>query len=83
MAEARYQLTDYKNNERVSFLFSDFPKEKSLNPKHWESKYSFWSTEIDRSCRFNRDVCVSCKKLQNVFQHPETKRIPKGMFVNI
>jgi len=76
----KYVLTE-SNNDRINFLYSPFPKEKTLNPKHWDSKIQFWIDEILKSCRFYNEVCINLKKLQTIFQQPgNEKRIPKGKF---
>lgn len=72
-----YQLTDI-DFERENFLYSPFPTEKSLNPKHWESKLEFWSKEIVKKCKFNQEVCINCLQLQAAFKSKISSRTPKG-----
>ena len=72
-----YQLTDI-GFERENFLYSPFPSEKSLNPKHWESKLEFWSKEIVKKCKFNQEVCINCLQLQAAFKSKNSSRTPKG-----
>ena len=73
----RYTLSE-SDNDRINFLYSAFPKEKTLNPKHWDSKIQFWIDEISKSCRFYNEICINCKKLQMIFQQSAEKKIPKG-----
>ena len=72
-----YQLSDI-GEDRENFLYSPFPSEKSLNPKHWESKLDFWSNEIVKRCKFSSEVCVNCLQLQTIFKSKNGSKTPKG-----
>lgn len=75
----KFHLTESLDDERINFLYADFPSDRNLNPKSWESKYLFWLNEIEKSCKFHCNSCVSCKRLQTDYEHPKTKRKPKGL----
>ena len=75
-SSSEYKLTDIDDSERMNFMFSDFPPDRNINPKHWESKMKFWKTEIENVCRFHVDFCVNCEKLNAVFKD-RNNRSPK------
>ena len=65
--EERFVLTDESNTDRINFLFSPFPLEQNVNPKHWESKLSYWRNEIHRSCRHYQSFCFTKNNLEERF----------------
>ena len=62
--DKKYELPSI-DEARENFLYSPFPTEKSINPKHWDSKLNFWSKEIVESCKIQDEICVDCKRLQS------------------
>lgn len=77
-----YTITDIDDYQRIDFLFADFPSDRNINPKHWESKVLYWKTEIEKSCRFYGDFCINCEKLKARF-HDRDGRSPKGLLTVI
>ena len=60
---------DWKDNDRMNFMFSAFPESREVNPKHWDSKLHFWTKLILDSCRLesNDGVCIDLATLQRRF----------------
>ncbi|XP_066917443.1 charged multivesicular body protein 7-like [Clytia hemisphaerica] len=76
--DQKYKLPSI-DEERENFLYSPFPSEKSINPKHWDSKLNFWSKEVVESCNIQDEICVDCRRLQEVFKSERTARSPRGL----
>ena len=54
-----HELEDsWHDNQRMDFLFSDFPGDVTSNPEHWKSKVGFWSKLIKELCVHSTMVCV-------------------------
>jgi len=68
-------LTGKEDKERTNFMFSALPTDKTVNPKHWETKVSYWSEEILKSSRFFKDVYFSIETIKDIFQD-DHKRSP-------
>ncbi|XP_046850097.1 charged multivesicular body protein 7-like isoform X2 [Xenia sp. Carnegie-2017] len=53
---------EWQDDNRMNFMFSAFPENRNVNPKHWESKLQFWKSAITRSCdyfdKFDFDIDV-------------------------
>ncbi|XP_047129013.1 charged multivesicular body protein 7 isoform X1 [Hydra vulgaris] len=70
----------FEDDERIKFMFSSFPSDKSVNPAHWESKIRFWTSEIINSCRVIGDICFNYEQLKSRFKDSD-KRSPAGLKV--
>ena len=75
-SNSEYKITDIDDVERIDFMFSEFPPDRNLNPKHWENKMKFWKNEIENVCRFYGDFCIDCEKLKSIFKD-RNQRNPK------
>ena len=76
LPSAKFIPLDWNDDERMSFMFSAFPKDRNVNPKHWDSKMNYWLEEIKSSCHFYQDICISCEKLRERFRRCD--RVPQG-----
>ena len=76
-AKNSFTLRDWEDNDRMNFMFNAFPNDRYTNPKHWESKMSYWTEQVKQCCRAYRDVCVNCDLLKDRFRR--NGRIPLGM----
>ena len=76
MEEQRYEIP-FDNYERKNFMYNSFLGNKSVNPKHWDSKINFWTKEIIRCCRFYNDACITSEKLSERFSQNDVGK-PKG-----
>ena len=47
---------EWFDEDRMNFMFSAFPSDRTVNPKHWDSKLQFWTKLI-------LDKCKSCDKM--------------------
>ena len=74
--EEQYKLTNCGDEERVNFLFSAFPTDRNVNPKHWNSKMTYWQDQVRECCMFYDDICVNCEKLRSTFRRGN--RTPLG-----
>ncbi|XP_057307476.1 charged multivesicular body protein 7-like [Hydractinia symbiolongicarpus] len=80
-ATSTYAVTDREDKDRIKFLYAPFPADKNVNPKHWESKVNFWSTEITKLSRFDGNICLSYEVLKEKFRDPDSKQTPSGLMV--
>ena len=71
-----YVPNDWNDDDRMNFMFSAFPKDRNVNPKHWDSKMNYWIEEVKSCCMCYRDICISCEKLRNRMKRNE--RFPQG-----
>jgi len=78
--EAEFTLRDWNDEERMNFMYSPFPKDRAINPRHWDSKMNYWIEEIKRCCSFYRDICINCKILRGRFSMADG-RVPHGLSV--
>eukprot|EP00794_Sanderia_malayensis_P005316 gene5316-5985_t len=67
---------DWDDEERMNFMFSVFPKNRDVNPKHWDSKLGYWLEEAKKCCGFHKDICLSCEVLRERFRRGD--RTPRG-----
>ena len=74
--EDTFTLRDWNDEDRMNFMFSAFPKDRNINPRHWDSKMNYWIEEIKRCCLFYGDVCINCEKLRERFSRKD--RVPHG-----
>ena len=75
--DSRFILRDWEDEDRMHFMYSPFPNDRNINPRHWDSKVNFWTEEIKRCCSFYLDVCISCEQLRRRFSMKDG-RVPHG-----
>ena len=49
----------WNDDERMDYLFSEFPVSKDINPDDWNTKYEFWSNLILTFCHHNPSVIAN------------------------
>uniref|UniRef100_A0A914WT14 Charged multivesicular body protein 7 n=1 Tax=Plectus sambesii TaxID=2011161 RepID=A0A914WT14_9BILA len=76
MAGNSYFPEVWKDDDRMAGLMSMF-KLRNVNPHDWETKMTFWSDMIDRSCRQLGDPVISLGALKSRFRRDD--RIPAGL----
>nr|XP_061841811.1 charged multivesicular body protein 7-like [Nerophis lumbriciformis]XP_061841812.1 charged multivesicular body protein 7-like [Nerophis lumbriciformis] len=69
--------TEWKDDERMNFLFSDFKESRDVNTTDWDSKMDFWTALVLQSCRDRTRVCLSLHDLNKTFRRKE--RSPMGL----
>ncbi|XP_049618246.1 charged multivesicular body protein 7 [Syngnathus scovelli] len=69
--------SEWDDDERMDFLFSDFKENRDVNTMDWDSKMDFWTTLIVQSCRDRRAVCVNLQDLNKTFSRKE--KSPLGL----
>ncbi len=77
--DPKFLPRDWDDEERMNFMFSAFPKDRGVNPKHWDSKMAYWVEEAKRSCSFYKDICVTCEMLRDRFRRSD--RVPRGEYI--
>ncbi|XP_029366605.1 charged multivesicular body protein 7 [Echeneis naucrates] len=68
---------DWDDDERMSFMFSDFKENRDVNPADWDSKMDFWTALVVESCRSGGTVCVNLQELNKTFRRKE--KSPLGL----
>ena len=58
---------DWEDDDRMNFMFSAFPESREVNPKHWDSKLTFWSKAILENCKHHGDIFVNLATLKRRF----------------
>ncbi|XP_077377505.1 charged multivesicular body protein 7 [Festucalex cinctus] len=69
--------SEWDDDERMNFLFSDFKENRDVNTMDWDSKMDFWTALVVRSCRDSRTVCVNLQDLNKTFRRKE--KTPLGL----
>ncbi|KAM3867811.1 charged multivesicular body protein 7 [Diretmus argenteus] len=69
--------SEWDDDERMNFLFSDFKENRDVNTTDWDSKMDFWTSLITRSCRDHGVVCVTLQELNETFRRNGTS--PLGL----
>uniref|UniRef100_A0A3P9I2Q4 Charged multivesicular body protein 7 n=1 Tax=Oryzias latipes TaxID=8090 RepID=A0A3P9I2Q4_ORYLA len=69
--------TEWEDDERMNFMFSEFKENREVNVTDWDSKMDFWSALIMRSCRQRGSVCINLKDLNETFRRKD--RSPLGL----
>ncbi|XP_024132002.1 charged multivesicular body protein 7 [Oryzias melastigma] len=68
---------EWKDDERMNFMFSEFKENRDVNVTDWDSKMDFWTSLIMRSCRQRGSVCINLKDLNETFRRED--RSPLGL----
>ncbi|GLD52660.1 charged multivesicular body protein 7 [Lates japonicus] len=69
--------SDWDDDERMNFMFSDFKENRDVNTTDWDSKMDFWTALIIKSCRDRGTVCVNLQELNKTFKRKE--KSPLGL----
>ncbi|XP_029017167.1 charged multivesicular body protein 7 isoform X2 [Betta splendens] len=69
--------TEWEDDDRMNFLFSDFKENRDVNTTDWDSKMDFWTALIVKTCRDRGTVCVSLQELSQTFRRKE--KSPLGL----
>ncbi|XP_037113749.1 charged multivesicular body protein 7 [Syngnathus acus] len=69
--------SEWDDDERMDFLFSDFKDNRDVNTMDWDSKMDFWTALIVQSCRDRRAVCANLQDLNKTFSRKE--KSPLGL----
>ncbi|XP_076021309.1 charged multivesicular body protein 7 [Genypterus blacodes] len=69
--------SEWEDDERMNFMFSDFKENRDVNTMDWDSKMGFWTPLILQSCRDRGTVCFSLRDLTAVFQRKGS--VPLGL----
>ncbi|XP_068460487.1 charged multivesicular body protein 7 isoform X2 [Clinocottus analis] len=69
--------TEWDDDERMNFMFSDFNENRDVNTTDWDSKMDFWTALVVKDCRDRGAVCVSLQELNKTFRRKE--RSPLGL----
>ncbi|XP_061763212.1 charged multivesicular body protein 7 [Nerophis ophidion] len=62
---------EWKDDERMNFLFSDFKERRDVNTTDWDSKMDFWTAMVLQSCRDRTRVSLSLQDLNKIFRRKE------------
>ncbi|KAM4617079.1 charged multivesicular body protein 7 isoform 2-T3 [Polymixia lowei] len=68
---------EWEDDERMTFLFSDFKENRDVNTTDWDSKMDFWTSLIVQSCRVRGTVCLHLQELNKIFRRKGT--LPLGL----
>ena len=60
--------TEWEDDNRMNFMFSAFPENRNVNPKHWDSKLQFWTSAIVESCDSLDELCFDINVLKSRFR---------------
>nr|XP_061804729.1 charged multivesicular body protein 7 [Nerophis lumbriciformis] len=69
--------SEWDDDERMNFLFSDFKDNREVNTMDWDSKMNFWTALVLKNCRDRRTVCVNLEELNKTFRRKE--KTPLGL----
>ncbi|XP_056274868.1 charged multivesicular body protein 7 [Pseudoliparis swirei] len=69
--------SEWDDDERMNFMFSDFNENRDVNTTDWDSKMDFWTALVVRGCRRRGAVCVSLRELNETFRRKD--RSPLGL----
>ena len=70
---------EWYDDDRMNFMFSAFPSDRTVNPKHWDSKLEFWTKIILDSCKSCGKIYTNRNILREIFNRKGT--IPLGLDV--
>ncbi|XP_069070171.1 charged multivesicular body protein 7 isoform X2 [Pleurodeles waltl] len=59
---------EWKDDERMAFLFSAFKQSRDVNTTEWDSKMAFWVPLVVSCLRRNGAVSLTLKELQEIFK---------------
>ena len=59
---------EWQDDNRMNFMFSAFPDNRNVNPKHWDSKLLFWASAIVELCDSLDELCFDIKVLKSRFR---------------
>ena len=59
---------EWEDDNRMNFMFSAFPENRNVNPKHWDSKLRFWTSAILESCESLDELCFDTNVLKTRFR---------------
>ncbi|CAB3981770.1 charged multivesicular body 7-like [Paramuricea clavata] len=62
-----YFPEEWQDDNRMNFMFSAFPENRNVNPKHWDSKLQFWTSAIVESCDSLDELCFDINVLKSRF----------------
>ena len=60
--------TVWRDDNRMSFMFSAFPESRDVNPKHWDSKIQFWRSAILKNCESLDEILLDVSVLKTRFR---------------
>ncbi|XP_032221927.2 charged multivesicular body protein 7 isoform X2 [Nematostella vectensis] len=69
--------TDWEDDDRMNFMFSAFPENRNVNPKHWDSKLNFWTTAVCEMCQSRGEFCTDLNTLRQRFTR--NGHVPLGL----
>ncbi|KAF7668322.1 hypothetical protein LDENG_00018430 [Lucifuga dentata] len=72
---------EWKDDERMNFLFSEFKENRDVNTTDWDSKMDFWTALIIQSCRNRGAVCVNLQELNTVFSRKGSSPLGLGTVI--
>ncbi|XP_033633411.1 charged multivesicular body protein 7-like [Asterias rubens] len=67
----------WDDDERMSYLFSDFRQNRTVNPKDWDNKLKFWSQLIEERCKKKRCAVFECDRAAEGLRRKG--RLPMGL----
>jgi charged multivesicular body protein 7 len=59
---------EWEDDNRMNFMFSAFPENRNVNPKHWDSKFQFWASAIIESCHSFDELYFDINVLKSRFR---------------
>ena len=65
--ERSFLPSEWNDDDRMNFMFSAFPENRNLNPKHWDSKMQFWKNLLVKSCQVVNEICFDADSLKDRF----------------
>lgn len=68
---------DWKDDDRMAFLFSAFKENRDVDCTDWDGKINFWSPLIIDHCRRHGSVCVNLQELNESFRRNGS--VPLGL----
>ncbi|XP_077456267.1 charged multivesicular body protein 7 [Stigmatopora argus] len=69
--------SEWGDDERMNFLFSEFKDSREVNTMDWDSKMNFWTALVLQNCRERCTVCVNLEELNKTFRRKE--KTPLGL----
>ena len=58
----------WEDDQRMSYLFSDFRESRDVNPHDWDNKLSFWQSAITLRCRHQRRAVIESEAMAGQFK---------------
>lgn len=68
---------EWFDDDRMNFMFSAFPSDRTVNPKHWDSKLEFWTKMILDSCKSCGRIYTDRSTVREIFIRNGT--LPLGL----